>query len=154
MPARRAAGPVGGRRVAKAAETCRARNRGVGRAPTPRRTGTRAVTTAALVAEFPRLRVLVVGDVCLDRWCRYDPALADPSRETGIPRIGVVSTEVTPGAAGTVANNVAALGAQVSVLGIAGSDGFGHELSGALHARGIRSSLIHTDRVCTFTYTK
>ena len=40
-------------------------------------------------------------------------ALADPSRETGIPRIAVVSTEVTPGAAGTVANNVAALGARV-----------------------------------------
>ena len=57
------------------------------------------------------LRALVVGDVCLDRWCRYDPALAEPSRETGIPRIGVVATEVTPGAAGTVANNLAALGA-------------------------------------------
>ena len=55
--------------------------------------------------------MLVVGDVCLDRWCTYDPSLAEPSRETGIPRIGVVSTEVTPGAAGTVANNLAALGA-------------------------------------------
>jgi len=111
--------------------------------------------TAGILAEFPGLRVLVVGDVCLDRWCRYDPALADPSRETGIPRIGVVSTEVTPGAAGTVASNVAALGARVGVLGLAGDDGFGYELAGALLARGIASDLLlRTDRVSTFTYTK
>ena len=47
-----------------------------------------------------RLSVLVVGDICLDRWCSYDPALSEPSRETGIPRFAVVSTESTPGAAG------------------------------------------------------
>ena len=113
------------------------------------------MTAAEMLAEFGKLRVLVVGDVCLDRWCRYDPALADPSRETGIPRVGVVETQVTPGAAGTVANNVAALGARVGVLGIAGNDGFGFELAGALAARGIASDLLlRSDRVCTFTYTK
>ena len=87
--------------------------------------------------------MLVAGDVCLDRWCRYDPALADPSRETGIPRIGVVATEVTPGAAGTIANNLAALGAgHVAVLGMVGNDGFGYELRGALAARGISHDLL------------
>ena len=58
------------------------------------------VTTAEILARFPRMSALVVGDVCLDRWCVYDPAATEPSRETGIPRIGVVRTEVTPGAAG------------------------------------------------------
>ena len=88
-------------------------------------------------------RALVVGDICLDRWCRYDPALADPSRETGIPRIGVVATEVTPGAGGTVANNLAALGAgSVAVLGVVGDDGFGYELRAALAARGISHELL------------
>jgi len=54
-----------------------------------------------------------------------------------------------------VANNVAALGARVGVLGLAGSDGFGYELAGALDARGIASDLlVRTERVCTFTYTK
>ena len=110
---------------------------------------------AAILAAFPRLRVLVVGDVCLDRWCTYDPALADPSRETGIPRIAVVSTEITPGAAGTVANNLAALGARVGVLGLVGRDGFGHELSRALDARGIASHLLlWSEKIATFTYTK
>jgi len=51
-----------------------------------------------ILSALPGLSALVVGDICLDRWCTYDPATAEPSRETGIPRIGVVATEVTPGA--------------------------------------------------------
>jgi rfaE bifunctional protein kinase chain/domain len=108
------------------------------------------MTTAEILAQFPKLHVLVVGDVALDRWCRYDPALADPSRETGIPRIGVVSPEVTAGAAGTVANNVSALGAQVAVLGAIGTDGFGFELSCALG----NHLLVQSGDIATFTYTK
>ncbi len=113
------------------------------------------MTLAAMLTEFARVRVLVVGDVCLDRWCIYDPALADTSRETGIPRVAVVSTNITPGAAGTVASNVAALQASVHVLGVVGSDGFGWELSRALECSGIGSKLlIHDETVPTFTYTK
>ena len=114
------------------------------------------MTTRKILDKFRDLRVLVAGDVCLDRWCRYDPALADASRETGIPRIGVVGTEVTPGAAGTIANNLAALGAgHVAVLGMVGNDGFGYELRGALAARGISHDLlVEAPGVATFTYTK
>lgn len=114
------------------------------------------MTTSELLAAFRSLRVLVVGDVCLDRWCTYDPALADPSRETGIPRVGVVATEVTPGAAGTIANNLAALGAgRIDVLGMIGDDGFGYELRRALEARGISADLlVEAPDVPTFTYTK
>ena len=117
---------------------------------------TKPPTTAEILAEFPKLRALVVGDVCLDRWCTYDPALALPSSETGIPRIGVVASEVTPGAAGTIANNLAALQAgKVAVLGLVGEDGFGHELRGALEARGISAELLlAAPRIPTFTYTK
>lgn len=112
------------------------------------------MNTAEILAAFPKLRVLVVGDVCLDRWCRYDPALADASRETGIPRVAVVSTEVTPGAAGTVASNVVALGAPVAVLGLVGTDGFGYELERAIEARDIAGHLLRADGIPTFTYTK
>jgi rfaE bifunctional protein kinase chain/domain len=114
------------------------------------------VTTQEILAGFPALRVLVVGDVCLDRWCTYDPRLAEASRETGIPRVGVVATEVTPGAAGTVANNLASLGAgRVDVLGMVGDDGFGWELRRALAARGISPDLlVEAPGVPTFTYTK
>jgi rfaE bifunctional protein kinase chain/domain len=102
------------------------------------------------------MRALVVGDVCLDRWCSYRPALSEPSRETGIPRIAVTSTEVTPGAAGTVAANLTALGVgRVSVLGVIGNDGYGLELERALAERSIAIELlIRSSSVCTFTYTK
>jgi rfaE bifunctional protein kinase chain/domain len=114
------------------------------------------MTTAEILAGFAKLSALVVGDICLDRWCTYDPAVADPSRETGIPRIGVIRTEVTPGAGGTVANNLIALGAgRVSVLGVIGNDGFGHELVQALERRGISAAtLIQAPEMQTFTYTK
>jgi rfaE bifunctional protein kinase chain/domain len=114
------------------------------------------MTTAEILAAFPKLTALVVGDICLDRWCTYDPATSELSRETRIPRIGVVRTEVTAGAGGTVANNLAALGVgSVAVLGAIGEDGFGYELAGALGQRSITSHmLVRTPAMQTFTYTK
>lgn len=114
------------------------------------------MTIEAILSRFPSLRALVVGDICLDRWCSYDPREAEPSRETGIPRIAVVSTETTPGAGGTVANNLAALGCgEVAVLGVIGEDGNGFELRQALRARGIHMDLLIEARAwSTFTYTK
>jgi rfaE bifunctional protein kinase chain/domain len=114
------------------------------------------MTAAEFTSQIKQLRVLIVGDVCLDRWCSYDPALREPSAETGIPRIAVTQVECTPGAAGTVATNLRSLGAkQVSVLGIVGADGHGHELERALTALNIESGLlVRDDRLPTFTYTK
>jgi len=114
------------------------------------------MTVAEILSRIPKISALVVGDICLDRWCTYDPSTSEPSRETGIPRIGVVSTEITAGAGGTVANNLVALGAgRVSVLGITGDDGFAFELDAALAARGIEADLmVKEPSVATFTYTK
>jgi rfaE bifunctional protein kinase chain/domain len=111
---------------------------------------------AEVLGAFPGYSALVVGDICLDRWCTYDAATAELSRETGIPRIGVVSTEVAPGAGGNVANNLASLGvSRAAVLGVLGDDGFAHELTRALNARGISTDLlVRSERVSTFTYTK
>ena len=114
------------------------------------------MNVAGILAAFPRRSALVVGDICLDRWCIYDPGTSEPSRETGIPRIGVVSTETTPGAGGTIANNLAALGiGRVAVLGAVGEDGFGYELQQALETRRISTELlVRSDDLSTFTYTK
>ncbi len=111
---------------------------------------------ASLISRFSSAKILVVGDICLDRWCQYDPATADPSRETGIARIGVTRNEVTPGAGGTVANNLSSLGAgKVVVLGAIGQDGFGFELERCLSKQGIDySQLVATPKFQTFTYTK
>ncbi len=114
------------------------------------------LSTAEILEAFPRYSALVVGDICLDRWCTYDPSTAEPSRETGLPRIGVVSSDVTPGGGGNVANNLASLGiGRAAVLGVLGDDGFAHELTRSLNARDISTDLlVRSDKVPTFTYTK
>jgi rfaE bifunctional protein kinase chain/domain len=114
------------------------------------------VNVPKILNSLPGLSVLVAGDICLDRWCSYDPSLSEPSRETGIPRLAVVSTEATPGAAGVVASNLAALGVgRVTVLGAVGMDGHAFELIEALRRRGIDPShLVREPKIPTFTYTK
>lgn len=114
------------------------------------------MTVSEILDRITNTTVLVVGDICLDRWCRYDPTLSEPSRETGIPRIAVTRTTVTPGAGGTVAGNLTALLArQVAVLGVLGTDGYGTELERALIAREISPELVvRSARIPTFTYTK
>jgi rfaE bifunctional protein kinase chain/domain len=114
------------------------------------------MTTEQILTRCTQRSAIVIGDICLDRWCTYDRAAAEPSRETGIPRIGVVATETSPGAGGTVANNLAALGVgKVAVLGVVGQDGFGMELKRALETRNILASLlVEAPDMQTFTYTK
>lgn len=109
-----------------------------------------------VLSQFPDLSALVIGDICLDRWCTYNPALTEPSRETGIPRLAVVSTVLTPGAGGTVAGNLRSLRTgHVEVLGIRGTDGHGMELERALQERGIGANLmVPVPEIPTFTYTK
>jgi hypothetical protein len=42
------------------------------------------MTPAEILAAIPKLAALVVGDICLDRWCTYDQSTNEASRETGI----------------------------------------------------------------------
>jgi rfaE bifunctional protein kinase chain/domain len=113
------------------------------------------MTTAQILAAFPRYSALIVGDICLDRRCIYDPAAAELSRETKIARLGVVSSDVSPGGGGTVGNNLAALGiTRLAVLGAIGEDGFGWELTRSLNSRGISTDLLVRSEIPTFTYTK
>ena len=114
------------------------------------------MTIAEILSRFSKLNVLVVGDICLDRWCTYDPAANEPSRETGLPRIGVVHYESTAGACGTIANNLSDLGVgRVALLGAIGEDTHGDELFRALGVRDIGVDLVlRSPLVQTFTYTK
>lgn len=113
------------------------------------------MTEKQILERMRDLRALVIGDICLDRWCTYDPALSEPSRETELTRVAVVSTATTAGAGGTVANNLAALGVSlVAVLGAVGDDGHGYELKQALHRARIDPSLLVPTPGATFTYTK
>ena len=71
----------------------------------------------------------MVGDFFLDKYLEVDPSLAELSVETGKVAHQVVGIRHSPGAAGTVTNNLAALGCgRLSAIGIIGDDGEGFDL--------------------------
>src|SRR5208282_3239989 len=110
-----------------------------------------------LAERYARLRLAVVGDFCLDRYFEIDPALQERSLETGRPVHNVVLVRGQAGAAGTVTNNLAALGVgEIHAVGFAGADGEGFELRRALAALpGVRlDAFLETDQRRTFTYGK
>jgi rfaE bifunctional protein kinase chain/domain len=110
-----------------------------------------------LAARYPQLRVAVVGDFCLDRYLEIDPAKQEISIETGLPVHNVVNVRSQPGAAGTILNNLVALGVrEIYPVGFCGEDGEGYALRRALLARqGVKLDyFIETPLRHTFTYCK
>src|SRR6266700_2685393 len=93
-----------------------------------------------ITAAYGRLRIAIVGDFCLDRYLEIDPARQETSIETGLPVHNVVNVRSQPGAAGTILNNLVALGIrEIYPVGFAGEDGEGFELRAALrNQRGVR----------------
>ncbi|MBA4065847.1 MAG: carbohydrate kinase [Isosphaera sp.] len=86
-----------------------------------------------VLATVPGKTVGVLGDLFLDRYLDIDPALNEPSVETGLTAYQVVRVRSYPGAAGTVVNNLAALGVgRIYPIGYVGDDGEGYELRQAL----------------------
>jgi D-beta-D-heptose 7-phosphate kinase / D-beta-D-heptose 1-phosphate adenosyltransferase len=92
------------------------------------------------------LRVLVAGEMILDRYIWGDVARISP--EAPIPILRVQRREEKPGNAGFVMANLRALGAEVSALGVVGSDRNGNLLREIFVDLGIdtRSILIDPDR--------
>ncbi len=108
-----------------------------------------------LLARLPALRLIVLGDFFLDRYLEIDRALAETSLETGLEAHQVTAIRSSPGAAGNVAANLAALGVQVSALGVIGEDGQGYDLLRALGERGIETAaMLARPERSTPTYTK
>lgn len=109
----------------------------------------------SLLENFSKKKVLVVGDFFLDKYLSLDASLTEPSLETGLDAYQVVARRVSPGAAGTVTNNLRAMGAEVTVLCVIGDDGEGLELERALRATGVDcAALIKRAERFTPTYTK
>jgi rfaE bifunctional protein kinase chain/domain len=111
----------------------------------------------ALTKRYRQLRIAVAGDFCLDRYLEIDPTLKEVSLETGLPVHNVVRVRSQPGGAGTILNNLAALGvAKIFPVGFAGEDGEGFELKRALSSMpGVcADSFFLTDERRTFTYAK
>ena len=83
-----------------------------------------------LINRFPRLRIVVLGDLLADEFV-YG-RVARVSREAPVLILEYDSTEILPGGAGNAANNAAALGGRVTLVGLAGRDDPGRRLVAAL----------------------
>lgn len=94
------------------------------------------------IPETSRSRVLVVGDVMLDRYWFGEVSRISP--EAPVPVVKVERTEERLGGAANVARNCAALGARVRLLSVVGVDEAGQALQRLLAAEGIGASL-HED---------
>ncbi len=110
----------------------------------------------SLTESFKSTRIAVLGDFFLDKYLDVDPALAELSVETGKTAHQVVGVHTSPGAAGTVVNNLAALGAgELLAIGMIGDDGEGFELVRGLEAIGCQTQhLIRSPDHYTPTYLK
>jgi D-beta-D-heptose 7-phosphate kinase/D-beta-D-heptose 1-phosphate adenosyltransferase len=81
---------------------------------------------ADLLRKFPRRRVLVVGDLMLDRYIYGSVSRISP--EAPVPVVRVTKETSMPGGASNVACNVRTLGGRASIAGMIGKDAAGVEL--------------------------
>ena len=110
-----------------------------------------------ITGKYPALRIALVGDFCLDRYLEIDPARAEISIETQLPVHNVVRVRTQPGAAGTILNNLVALGTgTIHPVGYCGEDGEGFELKRELAAKAgvVLGRFLQTNERRTFTYCK
>ncbi len=87
------------------------------------------------IPRFDKARILVVGDVMLDRYWHGGTSRISPEAPVAVVRVR--DTKDSPGGAGNVALNLAALGAAASLVGLVGDDQSGHELETSLNAAGV-----------------
>jgi rfaE bifunctional protein kinase chain/domain len=101
-------------------------------------------------AEAPNLdsvRLLVVGDVMLDRYWFGDVARISP--EAPVPVVRIERREARLGGAANVARNAAALGAHCGLLGVVGNDEAGDQVEQILRESSIHSYLKRDEAIST-----
>jgi rfaE bifunctional protein kinase chain/domain len=97
---------------------------------------------------FDSARVLVVGDVMLDRYWFGEVSRISP--EAPVPVVKIERIEERPGGAANVARNAAALGARVDLLSVVGRDEAGEAVERLVAAEGVRA-ILHRDGTISTT---
>ena len=99
------------------------------------------------VPALDQVRILVVGDVMLDRYWFGDVSRISP--EAPVPIVRIERREARLGGAANVARNASALGAHAGLLGIVGADEAGAEVESLLEGGGIHSYLKRDEAIST-----
>jgi len=97
----------------------------------------------SIMDEFKKKKILVIGDIMLDKYIWGEVSRISP--EAPVQVVNAVRESYAPGGASNVANNVAALGAGVFMVGVAGEDLSKDTLVKEMKSRGINTEgiLIH-----------
>ena len=98
---------------------------------------------------FDQARVLVAGDVMLDRY--YHGSTSRISPEAPVPVVRVERQEERPGGAANVALNIAALGGTVELIGLTGRDEAADSLGERLERSGVRCNFQAVEGAPTIT---
>ena len=104
------------------------------------------------IPDFSSTRVVVAGDVMLDRYLFGSTGRISP--EAPVPVVHVQETDVRPGGAANVAVNLAALGVTTSLVGVVGKDAAADSLESIMDERGIACSFARVDDRPTITKTR
>ncbi len=98
---------------------------------------------------FDKARVVVAGDVMLDRYWHGPTRRISP--EAPVPVVKVTSREDRPGGAGNVALNITSLGSPVWLVGATGEDEAADSLTSSLEAAGVSCNFMRHKEVPTIT---
>ena len=101
------------------------------------------MNTVLIIERFCRLRVIVIGDIMLDRYIRGEVKRISP--EAPVPVLKVSEERLLPGGAANVARNLKSLGASVELFGVTGEDIEGKELLELIKQEGIDTGNIIVD---------
>lgn len=110
----------------------------------------------SLLSNFPNLTIGLVGDLFLDRYLDIEPGVEEISIETDLEAYQIASVRNSPGALGTVMNNLAALGVgRLVPITVIGDDGQAYDLLKELRRLSVDDSyIIQDEHRLTPTYTK
>lgn len=109
-----------------------------------------------ILRKIQKVRIALIGDICLDVYWRADMAKSELSRETPHFPLPVIDEWMSPGAGSNAASNIAALKPSVThILGVIGKDWRGDVLKQELANRNIdTSSVITSSSRVTNAYCK
>ncbi len=110
-----------------------------------------------ILDDISKIRIAVLGDFCLDAYWFVDESKSEISIETGLATRPVKQQKYSPGGAGNVVSNLAAMGVRdIRAIGVTGTDPFGRELIDILQKEGIDTShmLVQQELWSTHVYIK
>jgi len=110
-----------------------------------------------ILKKFKEVNIAVYGDFCLDVYWDMDPKGSEVSVETGLQAESVKNHSYSPGGAGNIVANVAALKPKsIQVIGAVGNDIYGNELTSILRSIGADTEALTVQNkdFNTFTYIK